>query len=308
MNPCPAIKSPKAARSFPAATCKSRVRHAVLSLLAVTLFFAVAAAPSFAQYALTCASEDGHRHYCSADTRAGVSLQRQRSKSACTQGQTWGFDQQGIWVDRGCRADFVVNAPQVAKSGDRDHDRHDGDADHDRDHGGGARDADGDHYRDADRDRDHYDHGRDGADRRQETMQLTCASEDGARHYCESDIQGEAVLLKQRSGSPCRQGYSWGNDRRGIWVDHGCRADFSLKGWRKPPVASNYAPAYVGSLKCSSDFGTRQYCAVDTRGTVRVSRQISESSCRLGYSWGYDSNGVWVDHGCRAEFEIGNLR
>jgi hypothetical protein len=336
MNPCPAINSPKAARSRLAITGKSRVRHAVLSGLAVTLFFAAAAEPSFAQYALTCASEDGHRHYCSADTRAGVSLQRQRSKSACTQGQTWGFDQQGIWVDRGCRADFLVNAPQVAQSGDRDRDRfreHDEDADrdrdlggedgdrHDYDHGRDHEDRDHDRFREHDNDADHgrdlggddgdrhdYDHGRDHADRRQETMQLTCASEDGARHYCESDIQGEAVLLRQRSGSPCRQGYSWGNDRRGIWVDHGCRADFSLKGWSKPPVDSNYTPAYSGTLKCSSDFGTRQYCAVDTRGTVRISRQISESSCRLGYSWGYDSNGVWVDHGCRAEFEIGNLR
>ena len=318
MNPLPGINSPEAARSCSAETCKSRVRDGVLSGLAVALFFA--AAPSFAQYALTCASEDGHRHYCAADTRAGVSLQRQHSKSACTQGQTWGFDQQGVWVDRGCRADFLVNAPQVAQSGDRDHDRfrgHDEDADHDRDHGGSDRDRDADrdrdrdadreHYQDADRDRDDHDHGRDGGNRRQETMQLTCASEDGARHYCENDIQGEAVMLRQRSGSPCRQGYSWGNDRRGIWVDHGCRADFSLTGWRKPAVDSNYTP-YVGTFKCSSDFGTRQYCAVDTRGRVRLSRQISESSCRLGYSWGYDSNGVWVDHGCRAEFEIGESR
>jgi len=312
MNTCTGINSPEAARSRSAVTCKSRVRDGVLPGLAVALFFA-AAAPSFAQYALTCASEDGHRHYCPADTRAGVSLQKQHSKSACTQGQTWGFDQQGIWVDRGCRADFLVNAPQVAQSGDRNDDRfrrHDEDADRDRDHGWGDRDhdrdADWDRYRDSDRDRDDYDRGRDRDGRREETMQLTCSSEDGGRHYCESDIQGEAVLLRQRSGSPCRQGYSWGNDRRGIWVDHGCRADFSVTGWRKPAVDSNYTPAYVGTLKCSSDFGTRQYCAVDTRGGVRVSRQISESSCRLGYSWGYDRNGVWVDHGCRAEFEIGN--
>ena len=115
-------------------------------------------------------------------------------------------------------------------------------------------------------------------------------------------------MLRQRSGSACREGYSWGNDRRGIWVDHGCRADFSLTGLRKPPVDSTYTPPYVGALKCSSDFGTRQYCAADTRGKVKLTQQISESSCRFGYSWGYDNNGVWVDHGCRAEFEIGNLR
>ena len=35
-------------------------------------------------------------------------------------------------------------------------------------------------------------------------------------------------LLKQNSDSSYRQGYSWGYDRRDIWVDHGCRADFQL--------------------------------------------------------------------------------
>jgi hypothetical protein len=134
-------------------------------------------------------------------------------------------------------------------------------------------------------------------------MQLTCASEDGRRHYCQSDIQGTATLLRQRSGSPCREGYSWGNDRNGIWVDHGCRADFELKGRRTAFVGN---PGYVGTLKCSSDLGTRQYCEADTRGRVRIARQVSESACRLGYSWGYDVHGVWVDHGCRAEFQIGN--
>jgi len=134
-------------------------------------------------------------------------------------------------------------------------------------------------------------------------MQLTCSSEDGRRHYCQSDIQGTATLLRQRSGSPCREGYSWGNDRNGIWVDHGCRADFQLQGRRTAFVGN---PGYVGTLKCSSDLGTRQYCEADTRNRVRIARQVSESACRLGYSWGYDRNGVWVDHGCRAEFQIGN--
>jgi hypothetical protein len=36
-------------------------------------------------------------------------------------------------------------------------------------------------------------------------------------------------MINQRSGSRCEQGYSWGYDRRGIWVDHGCRADFAIR-------------------------------------------------------------------------------
>lgn len=58
--------------------------------------------------------------------------------------------------------------------------------------------------------------------------QLTCASDDGRRHYCAADTRFGVRMLNQRSGSPCRQNYSWGYDRRGIWVDRGCRADFQL--------------------------------------------------------------------------------
>ena len=57
--------------------------------------------------AITCASDDGRRVYCDADTRRGVRLVRQMSGSACQEGSTWGYDARGIWVDRGCRAEFV---------------------------------------------------------------------------------------------------------------------------------------------------------------------------------------------------------
>ena len=57
---------------------------------------------------------------------------------------------------------------------------------------------------------------------------MSCSSDDMRRHYCPADTRGGVQLLKQRSDSSCRQGYSWGYDRRGIWVDHGCRADFQV--------------------------------------------------------------------------------
>src|ERR1700678_2460313 len=56
---------------------------------------------------LTCASNDGRYHYCRADTQNRVQLVRQLSSSRCDQGYSWGFDYRGIWVDRGCRAEFV---------------------------------------------------------------------------------------------------------------------------------------------------------------------------------------------------------
>src|SRR5215831_17708332 len=57
---------------------------------------------------ITCSSDNGRLNHCMVDTRGGVRLTRQISGSPCTQGQTWGFDDRGIWVDRGCRAEFIV--------------------------------------------------------------------------------------------------------------------------------------------------------------------------------------------------------
>ncbi|MEO8096945.1 MAG: DUF3011 domain-containing protein [Acidobacteriota bacterium] len=59
---------------------------------------------------MTCASENGRRVYCNTDTRGGVQLIRKLSRNACRQGTSWGYDRRGIWVDRGCRAEFAVSA------------------------------------------------------------------------------------------------------------------------------------------------------------------------------------------------------
>lgn len=55
-----------------------------------------------------CESGDMRRHWCSEGIGRRVRLLRQRSNSPCVEGRTWGVDRSGIWVDRGCRADFEV--------------------------------------------------------------------------------------------------------------------------------------------------------------------------------------------------------
>jgi DUF3011 family protein len=104
--------------------------------------------------------------------------------------------------------------------------------------------------------------------------------------------------VKQRSESACQEGYSWGLDGGGIWVDYGCRADFTV-------TAYPYGGPDQGSIiSCSSDDGGRHYCPADTRGVVRLLKQRSDSSCLQGQSWGFDRRGIWVDHGCRADFQV----
>jgi len=131
---------------------------------------------------VTCSSDDGKRHYCNINSRGGVQMTRQISGSACVQGQTWGYDNRGVWVDRGCRAEFVSG----------------------RGNGGGF--GGGNNYGGG--------------------QTITCSSDDGKRHYCNINSRGGVQMTRQISGSACVQGQTWGYDNRGVWVDRGCRAEF----------------------------------------------------------------------------------
>ena len=127
---------------------------------------------------------------------------------------------------------------------------------------------------------------------------ITCSSEDGKRHYCNADTRWGVELVRQHSGSPCAEGYSWGYDQRGIWVDRGCRAEFAV-------LSTAYSDEEnVPTVTCSSDDGGRHFCEADTRRGVRLARQISGSACVQDQTWGYDERGIWVDRGCRAEFAL----
>jgi len=57
---------------------------------------------------ISCSSDSGQRMYCDADTRGGVQLVRRLGRAGCQQGTSWGYDRRGIWVDRGCSAEFEV--------------------------------------------------------------------------------------------------------------------------------------------------------------------------------------------------------
>src|SRR5256885_12230973 len=79
---------------------------------------------------------------------------------------------------------------------------------------------------------------------------------------------------------------------------------FTMASGSKPLHA---APRPQGALRmsCSSDDMRRHVCPVDTTGGVQMVHQKSEAKCIQNRSWGFDNRGIWVDHGCRAEFEVG---
>jgi hypothetical protein len=131
---------------------------------------------------ITCASNDGRRNWCDIGPSRDVRLVRQISGSACIRDNTWGVDRRGLWVDRGCRAEFVVASgyrpppppPQQARI-------------------------------------------------------VNCSSNDGRRNWCDIGPSRDVRLQRQISGSACFRDSTWGLDRRGLWVDRGCRADFRVR-------------------------------------------------------------------------------
>lgn len=94
----------------------------------------------------------------------------------------------------------------------------------------------------------------------------------------------------------------YGGGRPGGYPDYP-----SAQGGYYPPGQDYPSPGYSygRQFRCESIDNRQRYCNADTRGGVRLLRQLSKSPCVQGRTWGYDRNGVWVSNGCRAEFQAG---
>lgn len=59
---------------------------------------------------------------------------------------------------------------------------------------------------------------------------LACESMNGRREYCDVGGAREAdiELSRQLSDARCERGRSWDRSERGVWVDDGCRAEFTV--------------------------------------------------------------------------------
>jgi hypothetical protein len=59
--------------------------------------------------AFSCQSLDGQRTFCRVDMSQGpIQFARQLGDVQCVEGENWGRQDEGIWVDRGCRAEFLL--------------------------------------------------------------------------------------------------------------------------------------------------------------------------------------------------------
>lgn len=56
-----------------------------------------------------CESIDGYPRFCRLPFQASrIDMRRQLSSTRCEQGYNWGWQRDGVWVERGCRAEFIV--------------------------------------------------------------------------------------------------------------------------------------------------------------------------------------------------------
>ncbi len=58
---------------------------------------------------LVCESKGKLRRVCGASISHGATLVEQRSGMPCEEGVSWGWNRDGVWVDKGCRAVFSVD-------------------------------------------------------------------------------------------------------------------------------------------------------------------------------------------------------
>jgi hypothetical protein len=155
-----------------------------------------------------CASQDFRYSMCRVDTGQGgdVRLVRQISKTRCVEGQTWGSNRAGVWVDRGCEGVFRVQRRWTQGPG----------------HGGPGHGGPG--------------HGGWQPGPGWETaIRLRCASQDFRYNLCRVDTGrgGDVRIERQISKTRCVEGRTWGWNRAGVWVDGGCEASFIVdRRWR----------------------------------------------------------------------------
>jgi hypothetical protein len=235
-------------------TIRLLLTAAFVLLTSVAVSSPAHAQPGYGQQGrITCASDNGRRNWCDIGRARDAQIVRQISGSACIQGQTWGVDGRGLWVDNGCRAEFVIGrAPgppqpppgQTINCSSNDGRRNWCDI-------GRARDAqlvrqisgspciqgrtwgvDGRGLWVDGGCRADFAIGRGGGfgpPQPPPPQVVTCSSNDGRRNWCDVGGRRDIRFSRQISGSACIQGRTWGTDRRGIWVDQGCRAEFFVR-------------------------------------------------------------------------------
>ena len=193
-----------------------------------------------------CESGEMERVFCPMDVSRGVQMVRQLSSRDCIRETSWGVEGDAIWVCDGCRAEFArrgsnsrvsrrvvrceskgryESCPVVLRGAPvrllRQQSvlpcREGRSWGYDRNEIWVSRGCQGQFEVGAE----------DGSGFVDVPRRVVCESKGGLRRECGVSVTRRVTLVEQLSSAACREGDSWGWDRFGIWVDKGCRAEFS---------------------------------------------------------------------------------
>lgn len=195
-----------------------------------------------------CESDGSALQRCAMDVSRGVQLVRQLSTQSCIRETSWGVEERGVWVSLGCRAEFAAEQPAPGPRLVRRMVRCESKGRtvtcpvllrgapvrlirqqsllpcrEGRTWGYGrneiwvSRGCQGQFEVGAE----------DGSGFVDVPRQVTCESKSEMRRECGVSVERRVTLVRQLSNAACEEGRSWGWDRTGIWVDKGCRAEFS---------------------------------------------------------------------------------
>ncbi len=194
-----------------------------------------------------------------------VHVNRQLSRSRCVYNESWGAFDGGVWVDYGCRAEFVVRRPPGSFSP--------------RPVGGGLQTVTCES-----RNNDY----------------TTCR----LSGFNFESVHIERKLSSAPCTRGVSWGVSSGeNSPPGIWVDRGCRAVFaySKPGDAYRPYGGT---AHDYELDCVSEMSEWRHCEVPQVYLAQVDIIRGNDACNAYKAWGTDDTGIWVRGNCMGTFRV----
>ncbi len=247
----------------------------VASVLVVTASLGIAlaaAGPAVAQEGeavetFVCESANDKHNECNYRSSGVVTVHvnRQLSRTRCVFNENWGTFDGGVWVDYGCRAEFVVRRPPQARPY--------------RPMGGSLNTI--------------------TCESRDQNLR-----ECPVPGIVPGSVEVERQLSSARCIQGVSWGVSTGENRpEGIWVNMGCRATFAYttRGGSFSPWGGTPADF---ELPCESLNGRWTHCNVPSVHLARVEQIAGNDACHVYKAWGVDDTGIWVRDNCQGAFRV----
>ncbi len=216
-----------------------------------------------------CESRDNRHAECEYRSRGEVTVHvnRQLSKTRCVFNENWGTWDGGVWVDYGCRAEFVVRRPPQERPY--------------RPVGGTLETI---------------------TCESRNNQRQDCRVND----IDVSSVHVERQLSHSSCDRGYTWGVSDGeNSPPGIWVDRGCRATFAYTtrggGGGYQPYGGT---PHDFEMPCESLRGEWVHCDVQQAHLARIDIIAGNDECNAYKAWGVDDTGIWVRNQCQGAFRV----